>query len=56
MTAKNGSLDPLGKFFAVSSTDGNIHIFNIPSEGDDSNIGQLIKKIKVTKLKLEAFG
>jgi WD40 repeat protein len=54
VTAKNGSMDPIGKYFAVSTTDGHAYIFVVPSEG--SNIGEIVKKIKITKLKLEAFG
>lgn len=54
VTAKNGAMDPLAKFFAVSTTDGHAYIFLIPNES--SNIGELVKKIKITKLKLEAFG
>jgi len=54
VTAKNGSMDPLGKYFAVSSTDGHAFIFVVPSE--ESNSGKIVKKIKITKLKLEAFG
>ena len=53
-TAKNGSMDPLAKYFAVSTTDGHAYIFLIPNEG--TNIGELVKKIKITKLKIEAFG
>ena len=52
--AKNGSMDPLVKYLAVSATDGHVYIFNIPNE--DSNIGGLVKKVKVTNLKLEVFG
>ncbi len=54
VTAKNGSMDPLGRFFAVSTTDGHAYIFLVPTEG--SNIGEVVKKIKITKLKHEAFG
>ncbi len=52
--AKNGALDPLGQYFAVSATDGQVYIFKVPE--DESQQGEMIKKIKVTKLKVEVFG
>ncbi len=54
VTAKNGSMDPLGKYFAVSSTDGHAIIFKTPR--GLSNSGEIVKRINITKLKLEAFG
>ncbi len=47
--AKNGSMDPFQKFFAVSTCDGQVHIFEIPSEESEIRIGSLIKSIKISK-------
>jgi hypothetical protein len=54
-TAKNGALDPLNKYFAVTSTDANIYIFSVP-EGEDQSSSNCLKKIKITKQKVEPFG
>ena len=42
-TPKNGALDPLFKFFAATTTDGNLQIFAIPVGQDVSKAGQLVK-------------
>lgn len=54
--AKNGALDPLHKYLAITSTDGHVSIFTMPSQEDDSKIRVLIKKVKITKAKVETFG
>jgi WD40 repeat protein len=55
-SAKSGSLDPLGKYFASTACDGQVSIFTIPSEDSESNIGELIKRVKATKVHMEPFG
>ena len=48
-TAKNGSMDPLQKYFAISTCDAHVHIFDIPNEDAESRLGVLIKSIKIAK-------
>lgn len=40
--ARNGALDPLGQFFAVSACDGQVYIFKVPEDDSESRIGELI--------------
>lgn len=54
-TPKNGALDPLFKYFAVTTNDGHLEIFTLPDAEDQSNQGKAIKKIKITNAKGEAL-
>lgn len=51
--AKSAAIDPLGKYLVSTATDGQLSIFTIPEEG---NSGEVIKRIKATKQKVQSFG
>lgn len=53
---KSGALDPLGRYFAMTSCDGFLSIFAVPQEGEESSTGKLVKRLKISKLNLKPFG
>jgi WD40 repeat protein len=53
VSVKSGALDPLGKYFACTTCDGFLSIFSLPEEGSS---GELVKRVKVSKLNVKPFG
>lgn len=52
----NGAIDPLHDFIATTGCDGMLHIYSMKTEEDSSISFELLKKIKISKKHLEAFG
>ena len=55
-SSKNGALDPLGKYFAITSCDGFLSVFTVPGPDEETNIGQFVKRIKISKANIQSFG
>jgi WD40 repeat protein len=54
---KSAALDPLQKYLVATACDRELYIFSVPNgEEGETRVGALVKKIKVSNLKMEPFG
>ena len=53
----NGAIDPLGEFVVTTGTDQHANIYRIVnSEGELQQSAEFVKKIKITREKVQTFG